>query len=746
MGIKTTIGLYNQMTPVLNEVIGSMYSVIDVAENIERSTGKMLNTEKYSEMRTQLEQTSRNLSKMEFETQNVTKEHRNYNREIKNSNNALDGIIGKAKALVTTYLGVRGVNLFVDKSDQMANIRSRLNLITKSNQETKRLEETIYNMSQRTYTNYTESLDIVTKLGLQASNAFNNNAELVKFTEQLQKHLAVAGTDAEGVRSVMYNLTQAMAMGVVRGQDYNAIISNAQPLIQTVADYLGVGVEEMKELADSGQITAEVFKNALLKETVKIDSQMGNMALTFGKLWQSTTNAITRGFSNSFAKFTELLNSEDLKEFHYKVTRTAEKFGDIFLPIIGAVGDGFLFITDNAETLLPILASILTMATLWKIQTQLLTIENLKLFKSYISNPYTLAIAGAVLMLSLLAKYYTATGQAKDITEALAMASEKVAIGVLAIGTSILILKGLFFGFQAVATGGMGIILAMIGAGIFLLIRWAQKVGGLNVAWRISSDYIQTKIEEIILAGVRAKNFFSNIPGEVILSSKRLSDSVVITVNKLWTNIKNITQNGIIWSKNRLNDFIGLLNKVPGVNLKFLDVATNKANIELNNKLQKKLEARKEQEYKHLLEETRTKQKEREEAYQELKLEYDNKQRERQIRIAEAREEAQRKAQEESQANLLEQQVGEGSELFKQIEDINKNTSEIKDSIDWDNNNLDSLRDLMEYRAVKELSKEVKIEISNEFSGNVSSDVDVNYLKDEVTNRIVEDLEIWANA
>ena len=77
---------------------------------------------------------------------------------------------------------------------------------------------------------YTTTADAVATLGSQARDAFATNKELVAFTELLNKTFVIAGTSATGVESTMYNLTQALASGVLRGQDLNAVMANAQPL------------------------------------------------------------------------------------------------------------------------------------------------------------------------------------------------------------------------------------------------------------------------------------------------------------------------------------------------------------------------------------------------------------------------------------------------------------------------------------------------------------------------------------
>ena len=50
----------------------------------------------------------------------------------------------------------------------------------------------------------------------------------------------------------MYNLTQALSTGVLRGQDLNAVFSNAPQIVQNIADYLNVPIGKIRDMAADG--------------------------------------------------------------------------------------------------------------------------------------------------------------------------------------------------------------------------------------------------------------------------------------------------------------------------------------------------------------------------------------------------------------------------------------------------------------------------------------------------------------
>ena len=98
-------------------------------------------------------------------------------------------------------------------------------------------------------------------------------------------------------------------------------------------------------------------------------------------------------------------------------------------------------------------------------------------------------------------------------------------------------------------------------------------------------------------------------------------------------------------------------------------------------------------------------------------------------------------------------QTGNGGELEKslgskgsKLDKIADNTKGIKDNTAWRNNDLTSLRDLMEQRAITSLSKDFKVEINNSFTGNVDSSIDEEVMAQNVSNKIARQLEMQFNA
>lgn len=195
-----------------------------------------------------------------------------------------DGIKGKIMAIAGAYAGFKSVKMFVGASDELAQTKARLDSINTSFANSNEFMDAIYQSAKRSRGELMMTADVVAKLSMQAKDAFSNNQEAIQFAELLNKTFTLSGTDAAGVQSVMYNLTQAMASGVLRGQDLNAVMANAPMLVQKIADEMNVPVGKVRELAAEGKITADVVKDALLNASGDITREFENMPVTFKQM------------------------------------------------------------------------------------------------------------------------------------------------------------------------------------------------------------------------------------------------------------------------------------------------------------------------------------------------------------------------------------------------------------------------------------------------------------------------------
>lgn len=290
--ISTSIELYDRVSPVINNMIGSIYSMIGAYESVESAMNTGFDTAPINEARDAIDLAAREMEEMETNIQQARKQQEEFNQEVQEGASAMDGLENKVLGLVGAYASLQGIQKVVNLSDEYVQTTARLNMVNDGLQTTEELQQQIFASAQRSRASYTATADVVSKLAMRAGDAFTSNQEAIVFAENLNKMFVIAGASQEEMNSASLQLTQALGSGVLRGEELNAVFEAAPNIIQTIADSLGVGIGEIRAMAAEGQITADVVKNALLGATGEINSQFESMPMTWGQVWTGVMNEL----------------------------------------------------------------------------------------------------------------------------------------------------------------------------------------------------------------------------------------------------------------------------------------------------------------------------------------------------------------------------------------------------------------------------------------------------------------------
>ena len=396
-GLTATINLKNNMTPVLNNIISTMNMVVNSANKVSGATEGMFAPGALEAAKRNLQEAQAQMILIGDATQEVELKQKAHNRELTKAQILAEGIKGKIMAIAGAYAGFKSVKMFVGASDELAQTKARLDSINTSFANSNEFMDAIYQSAKRSRGELMMTADVVAKLSMQAKDAFSNNQEAIQFAELLNKTFTLSGTDAAGVQSVMYNLTQAMASGVLRGQDLNAVMANAPMLVQKIAKELDVPVGKVRELAAEGKITADVVKDALLNASGEINAEFNNMPVTFKQMAISLKNEFIMAIAPALELFNKFINSKHFKAFADDAAIAARFIGDMLtFAIEGFLGLANMVLIAWEYLKIPILAVVTALAVY---NAQLLITKGLHLAAAGIS--FLLATAHGILSIAL---------------------------------------------------------------------------------------------------------------------------------------------------------------------------------------------------------------------------------------------------------------------------------------------------------------------------------------------------------
>ena len=229
----------------------------------------------------------------------------------KQSTSPLSEMAATAKRLVGAFVGIKTVTGLFNLSDTMTQTTARLDMMNDGLQDTAELNQMIYESAQRSRGAYQATADMVSKLGTLAGDAFNSSAEVVAFAEQLNKQITLSGASTQAADAAMLQLTQAMSSGVLRGEELNSVLEQTPTIAQTIADYMGVNIGTMRELASEGAISAEVVKNAMFNAAEETNRKFDQMPMTWSQVWTSFKNTATMAMQPVLNGVNSLANNID---------------------------------------------------------------------------------------------------------------------------------------------------------------------------------------------------------------------------------------------------------------------------------------------------------------------------------------------------------------------------------------------------------------------------------------------------
>ena len=282
--IGTSIKLNDMMSAPINHISNAMNMMLSSWEELESSTrtGLNMNTE---EIRTELHQAVQEIDRMGDEQEE-------FNHKVRQGATAADGLADSIMGAVAAYVSLHSIGKLANLSDTYTQTQARLSMIVDEQSNVEELNNKIFASAQRARAPYQQMADSVAKLSLQAGDAFSSNNETILFAENLNKLFAIAGTEQQAVSSATLQLTQALGSGVLRGEEFNAVFEAAPNIMQTIADYMDVPIGKLRGMAQEGQITADIVKNALLSATNDINKQFNKMPMTWGQVWTGIMNEL----------------------------------------------------------------------------------------------------------------------------------------------------------------------------------------------------------------------------------------------------------------------------------------------------------------------------------------------------------------------------------------------------------------------------------------------------------------------
>ena len=356
--IRTAIALYDGVTSPLRNMQKAMGIVLNSFESMQRASSNAVDVSAIQEAREELARAETAFDSIEQNIRDANDQQQRFNRSIRDGSSAADGLWQKMKGIAATVGGMIGLKQALGTSDQLTQTNARLNnalIKFDDGGSIEELEAKVMASAQRSRAYYMDTAAAVAKLGTNARDAFTNMDEVIAFSELVNKSFVIGGAGAQEQSAAMLQLTQAMASGVLRGEELNSIFENAPGIIQSIAKYLDVPIGQIRTMASEGQITANIVKNAMFEAAGDIERNFSNMPKTCGQIWTGMKNKALSIFAPILNRLNQIANSSKFEAVSNGVIGALAAIASVATVVLDLLINGASWVVDNWSWLSPVI-------------------------------------------------------------------------------------------------------------------------------------------------------------------------------------------------------------------------------------------------------------------------------------------------------------------------------------------------------------------------------------------------------
>lgn len=175
--------------------------------------------------------------------------------------------------------------------DEATMVNARLKDVTGSAAAAETAQGQLFSSAQRLQVGYADLAGAVAKMVPAIKEMGGTTGQAQKLAEILATTAKLSGASSQEAAAAQTQFAQALASGVLQGDELKSILENNSTLARAMAQGLGVGVGQLRELGAQGQLTADKVAGALLGQYDQILAKADELPVTVGGAWTQVQNS-----------------------------------------------------------------------------------------------------------------------------------------------------------------------------------------------------------------------------------------------------------------------------------------------------------------------------------------------------------------------------------------------------------------------------------------------------------------------
>lgn len=191
---------------------------------------------------------------------------REQRRALAELNSQLTEIRASAVGMTGAFAGAFATGHLISLADEWSSVNARLKQASQSSDEFSSSQKVLMDISQRTGTAFSDNAALFARSAASMREYGYSAGDVLKVTEAISTGLKISGASTAEAGSVITQFSQALAQGVLRGEEFNSVNESGDRIIRALAAGMGVARKDLKSMADDGKLTADKVVPALISQ------------------------------------------------------------------------------------------------------------------------------------------------------------------------------------------------------------------------------------------------------------------------------------------------------------------------------------------------------------------------------------------------------------------------------------------------------------------------------------------------
>ncbi|HEK2837689.1 TPA: tape measure protein [Proteus mirabilis] len=216
-----------------------------------------------------------------------------FNRTSQSVNNTERSMLSLSK-VASALTGYLSVSMVASYAEAWAVLNNKLSNSVRTSESLIDVTQRVFDITQATRSSLDATATLYARLERGTREYNTSAADLAKLTTIINQGFIVSGATATEAENAIIQLSQGIASGVLRGEEFNSVAEQGSRLMVALADSMGVGIGQLRKMAAEGKLTTDVVVKGLLSQGDAIGKEFAKTTRTMSQAFQEAGNNLTK--------------------------------------------------------------------------------------------------------------------------------------------------------------------------------------------------------------------------------------------------------------------------------------------------------------------------------------------------------------------------------------------------------------------------------------------------------------------